>query len=115
MEAVSFSIYKKLDELNKTPFKKREGCRYYAYKEEEQSFMKPLPLPPTPPFEPAVWSTAKVPIDYLITDGKNKYSVQFDLIGEQVDIRMTKVTVEVFFQGSRVRHIQEQRQTVVIR
>lgn len=61
--------------------------------------MKPLPLTP---FEPAVWSTAKVPLDYLITDGKNKYSVPFDLIGEQVDIRLTKATVEVFFHGSRV-------------
>ena len=61
--------------------------------------MKPLPLTP---YEPAVWSTAKVPLDYLITDGKNKYSVPFDLIGEEVDIRLTKDMVEVFFHGSRV-------------
>src|SRR5699024_1565598 len=47
-------------------------------------------------------STAKVPLDYLITDGKNKYSVPFDLIGEEVDIRLTKTMVEVFFHGSRV-------------
>ena len=99
VEEVKSAVKEKLDELNKTPFKKREGCRYSAYKEEEQSFMKPHPLTP---FEPAVWSTAKVPLDYLITDGKNKYSVPFDLIGEQVDIRLTKATVEVFFHGSRV-------------
>lgn len=99
LEEVKSAVKEKLDEPNKTPFKKREGCRYSAYKEEEQSFMKPLPLTP---FEPAVWSTAKVPLDYLITDGKNKYSVPFDLIGEQVDIRLTKDTVEVFFHGSRV-------------
>ena len=99
LEEVKSTVKEKLDELNKTSFKKREGCRYSAYKEEEQSFMKPLPLTP---FEPAVWSTAKVPLDYLITDGKNKYSVPFDLIGEQVDIRLTKATVEVFFHGSRV-------------
>ena len=98
MEEVKSAVKEKLDKLNKTPFKKREGCRYSAYK-EEQSFMKPLPLTP---FDPAVWSTAKVPLDYLITDGKNKYSVPFDLIGEQVDIRLTKDTVEVFFHGSRV-------------
>lgn len=41
--------------------------------------MKPLPLTP---YEPAVWSTAKVPLDYVISDGKNIYSVPFDLIGE---------------------------------
>lgn len=61
--------------------------------------MKPLPLTP---YEPAVWSTAKVQQDYLITDGKNKYSVPFDLIGEQVDIRLTKNTVEAYYHGSRV-------------
>lgn len=57
---------------------------------------------PLTPYEPAVWSTAKVPLDYLITDGKNKYSVPFDLIGEEVDIRLANNTVEVFFHGSRV-------------
>ena len=35
-------------------------------------------------------------------DPGNKYSVPFDLIGEQVQIRLTKNTVEVFFKGDRV-------------
>ena len=98
-EEVQCAVAEKLEELNQYPFKKREGCRYSAYSDEEQAFMKPLPLTP---YEPAVWSTAKVPLDYLITDGKNKYSVPFDLIGEEVDIRLTKTMVEVFFHGSRV-------------
>ena len=98
-EEVRHAVADKLDELNRYPFKKREGSRYSAYSDEEKAFMKPLPLTP---YEPAVWSTAKVPLDYLITDGKNKYSVPFDLIGEEVDIRLTKDMVEVFFHGSRV-------------
>ena len=60
-----------------------------------------LPLPASA-FEPAVWSVAKVANDYLVTDGKNKYSVPYNLIGERVDIRATKTTVEVFYHGSRV-------------
>lgn len=99
LEEVKTAVKDKLDELNNAPFKKREGSRFSAYTSEEKEFMKPLPLTP---FEPAVWSTAKVPLDYLISDGKNKYSVPFDLIGEQVDIRLTKTTVEVFFHGARV-------------
>lgn len=99
LNEVKRAVSEKLEELNHYPFKKREGNRHTAYFEEERSFMKPLPLTP---YEPAVWSTAKVPYDYLISDGKNKYSVPFDLIGETVDIRLTKETVEVFFQGSRV-------------
>lgn len=98
-EEIRKAVAEKLEELNRYSFKKREGCRHSAYSDEEKAFMKPLPLTP---YEPAVWSTAKIPLDYLITDGKNKYSVPFDLIGEEVDIRLTKNTVEVFFHGSRV-------------
>lgn len=99
IEEVKKAVAEKLEELNHSPFKKREGCRYLAYFDEEQAFMKPLPLTP---FEPAVWSTAKVPLDYLISDGKNKYSIPFDLMGELVDIRLTKATVEIYFHGARV-------------
>ena len=38
----------------------------------------------------------------MISDGLNKYSVPFDLIGEQVQIRLTKDLVEVYFKGSRM-------------
>lgn len=96
---VKNAVSEKLEELNHFPFKKREGNRHSAYYDEELNFMKPLPFTP---YEPAVWSTAKLPLDYLISDGKNKYSVPFDLIGEDVDIRLTEKTVEVFFHGSRV-------------
>ena len=87
------SVAKKLDELNERPFPKRVGNRKFAFENEEKEFMQPLPRTP---FEPAVWSSAKVMSDYLITDGTNRYSVPFDLIGEQVDIRLTSKTVEVF-------------------
>lgn len=93
------AIAEKLKEMNNRPFKQMAGSRYSAYMEEEKQYM--LPLPPTD-FEAAVWSVAKVPNDYLISDGKNKYSVPYNLIGEKVDIRVTKTTVEVFFHGSRV-------------
>lgn len=89
----------KLEELNSKPFQKREGSRLTAFLNEEKAFLKPLPASP---YELAVWSTAVVQSDYLITDGKNKYSVPFDLIGEEVNIRLTSRTVEAFFNGSRV-------------
>ena len=56
-------------------------------------------------FAPAVWSVAKVSDDYLISDGKNKYSVPYNLIGERVDIHVTGHTVEVFFHGSRIARV----------
>ena len=44
----------------------------------------------------------KVGADYLISGGKNKYSVPFDLIGEKVVGKLTKSTVEIFHNGDRV-------------
>ena len=60
-----------------------------------------LPLPKRP-YEPSVWKQQTVGNDYLISDGLNKYSVPFDLIGEQVQIRLTTDLVEVYFKGSRM-------------
>ena len=99
IEEAKVAVSEKLEELNLRPFKKRLGNRRTAFENEERDFMLPLPKAP---YEPAVWSTAKVQNDYLISDGINKYSVPFDLIGEQVDIRVTSATVEIFYHGGRV-------------
>lgn len=94
------SVRIKLEELNLREFKQREGCRRSAYLEEEKAFMKPLPAQR---YELATWNpNIKVGTDYLVSDGRNKYSVPFDLIGENVDIRLTSSTIEVFYHGSRV-------------
>ena len=94
------AVAEKLEELNDRPFKKREGCRRSAYLTEEQEFMKPVP---TAAYEPAVWPPdLTVGPDYLVSDGINKYSVPFDLIGEKVNLRLTKNAVEVFYRGTRV-------------
>ena len=94
------AVSSKLEELNTREFKQREGCRKSAYLEEERAFMKQLP---NQRYELATWNPGiTVGSDYLVSDGKNKYSVPFDLIGEKVDMRLTLSTVEVFFHGSRV-------------
>lgn len=93
------AVAEKLEEMNSRQFKQREGNRRSAYLEEEKDYMLPLPAVE---FEAAVWTTAKVPNDYLVTDGRNKYSVPYNLIGERVDIKATKNLVEVFFHGSLV-------------
>ena len=93
------AIFEKLEAFNSKPFQKREGSRLLAFQDEEKEFLKRLPASP---YELAVWSTAFVHNDYLISDGKNKYSVPFDLIGQEVSLRLTSNTVEAFFNGSRV-------------
>jgi len=115
VEEAQRDVAGKLEELNSRPFKKREGSRRIAYLEEEREFMRPLP---TMPYEPAVWSPElRVGNDYLVSDGTNRYSVPFDLIGEKVVLRLTRNAVEVFFKGTRVamhlRQYTPQREPVV--
>lgn len=99
MAEVKEAVAEKLEELNHRPFKKRVGTRYSAFTEEEKAYMQPLPACD---FEPAIWSVAKVASDYLVSDGKNRYSVPSNLIGERVDIRVTRNLVEVFYHGAQV-------------
>jgi len=99
LNEVKQAVSERLEELNSRSFQKRQGSRRSAYLDEEQAFMLPLPHSM---YEPAVWTQMKVSSDYLVSDGKNKYSVPFDMIGEEVQVRLTLLIVEVFFNGSRV-------------
>ena len=42
--------------------------------------MQPLPANP---YEPSLWSDQTVLLDYTVTDGLNKYSVPYDLMGNR--------------------------------
>lgn len=99
IEEVKSAVSARLEVINNKPFQKRPGSRKEAYINEEKEFMLPLPKAP---YEPAFWTQASVGTDYLISDGKNKYSVPFDLIGQKVQIRLTKNTVEIFTNGERI-------------
>ena len=99
LEEAQRAVIQKLEDLNRAPFKKKPGCRSSAYEEEERAWMIPLPARP---YEPSTWKHLKVGTDYLVTDGRNKYSVPYDLIGQTVDVRLTRNMVEIFFGGSRV-------------
>ena len=96
---VKDAVAERLEIINTKPFQKRPGNRREAYLSEEKEFMLPLPKQS---YEPSVWKQQMIGNDYLISDGMNKYSVPFDLIGEQVQIRLTKNLVEVYFKGSRI-------------
>ena len=93
------AIHKKLKEFNAKPFQKKKGSRLSAFLEEERDFLVPLPASP---YETAVWSTATIQPDYLITVGNCKYSVPYEFIGKKVDIRAAENSIEVFYHGDRI-------------
>ena len=75
---------------------------FFSLKEAKRAVHEKLDELNERPFEPAVWSTATVQADYFMTYGINKYTIPFELIGENVDVRMTVDSVEAFLYGNRV-------------
>ncbi|MGN0545545.1 MAG: transposase, partial [Acutalibacteraceae bacterium] len=92
------AISERLYEFNHKSFQKRDGSRAIAF-EEEKAFL--MPLPPTP-FELSTWKIATVAPNYHITVDKMNYSVPYEYIKKKVDVRMTRSTVEIFFDGNRI-------------
>lgn len=93
-EELNKAIREKLEEFNTKPFQKKKGSRLTAFIEEEKDFLMPLPASP---YETAVWSTAAIQSDYLMTVGNCKYSVPYEFIGKKVDFRTTENSIEVFY------------------
>jgi transposase len=54
------------------------------------------------PFEYSEWKKARVNIDYHVEVDRHYYSVPYQFAREQVDIRLTSMTVEVLFKSRRV-------------
>jgi transposase len=93
------AIHEKLYEFNRKPFQKKPGSRWSVFLEEEKSFL--IPHPPKP-FELATWKIATVAFNYHVAAEKMHYSVPYEYIKHKVDVRITKTTVEVFYNGNRI-------------
>ncbi|KPU42712.1 integrase core domain protein [Oxobacter pfennigii] len=98
-EELNRAICEKLQEFNEKPFQKKKGSRLTAFEEEEKSFLMPLPAFS---YETAIWSKATIQPDYLITVGDCKYSVPYEFIGKEVELRTTQKSIEVFFHNNRI-------------
>jgi transposase len=93
------AIFEKLEAFNSKPFQKKEGSRLSVFLEQEKAFL--LPLPKTA-YELATWKIATVQINYHIAVDKMNYSVPYEYIKRQVDVRMTRQVIEVFFNNHRI-------------
>lgn len=101
------AIRELLVQLNDRPFKKLRGCRRSQFEELDKPALKPLP---NTAYEYAEWKKARVGIDYHVDVGGHYYSVPYQLIKQQLDVRITRSTVECFHKGKRVAsHIRTDR------
>lgn len=88
-----------LEDLNQRPFKKLPGCRASAFAEMDQPALRALPARR---YEYAEWKVARVGPDYHIDVDGHYYSVPCQHARAQVDVRVTKATVEIFLRGRRI-------------
>lgn len=100
IDEIERAIQIKLEDLNARPFKKRkDGSRYKVYLEKEKSMLAPLPATD---FEPGEWHKRTVSPNYRITIDTNTYSVPYSFVGQSVDVRVGRNSVEVFCDSERI-------------
>ena len=93
------AIAELLVRLNQRPFRKREGSRATLFAAVDRPALQPLPAER---YQFGDWRTARVNVDYHVEIDRHYYSVPYQLTGEQVEVRSTANTVEVFHRGQRV-------------
>jgi transposase len=93
------AISELLDSLNGRLMEHLGRSRREFFEMLDQPVLRPLP---EQPYEFAVWKKARVNIDYHIEFGKHYYSVPYSLIHEEVYVRATQSTIEIFFKNRRV-------------
>ncbi len=96
---VNDAIGEMLDRLNTRKFKAINSTREQLFGSIDRPALKPLPATR---YTFAEWRSAKANIDYHISVAKHLYSVPYQLVGEQLDVRLTATTVEVFYKHRRI-------------
>lgn len=88
-----------LVEYNRRPFQQMEGSRRSLFDKLDKPALRPLP---STRYEYAEWIKARVNLDYHIRADDHHYSVPYRLVKQEVDVRLTVATVEIFHHGVRV-------------
>ena len=88
-----------LERVNEAPLTGKNESRWSSYLAEEKDYMLPLPKSP---YELAQWGKAKVQPNCHIAFQRKFYSAPFEHLGEEVDVRTTRSTVEIFYHHQRI-------------
>ena len=76
-----------------------EASRSELFYSTDRPAMLPLP---SRPYEYATFKRARVNIDYHVAVEGHYYSVPYQLVREEVEVRMTRSTIEILHHGKRV-------------
>ena len=93
------AISERLTMLNEKPFQKIDGSRKSMFDLVDRPALKPLP---PERYVIARWKKARVNVDYHIQLEGNYFSVPYQMVREEVDVRFTDKIVEILWKGKRV-------------
>lgn len=98
LSELNIEIRERLHKFNHKPFQRKDGSRAALFAEERQ-FLLPLPKNA---YELSEWKKATVQYNYHVQADGHYYSVPYEYIKREVDVRLTRNVVEVFCDGSRI-------------
>ena len=96
---LNLAISEKLEDYNAKPFQKIPASRLSTFLSEERNALQPLPMSA---YEFSIRKKATVQFNYHISVESMNYSVPYELLKQEVDVRITKNIVEVLFNNQRV-------------
>lgn len=104
---VNLALRPLLEQLNERPFQKLPGNRASAFATLDAPALLPLPAQR---YELAQFKSVKAHIDYHIEVEGHRYSVPHALVGQSLDARITRHTIELLLRGQRVAsHVRSDR------
>ncbi len=99
LDDLNRAIRRLLDELNNRPFQKLPGSRRTMFDALDRPALKVLPATA---YAYAEWKKATVHIDYHVEVDGHYYSVPYQLVKKQIEVRFTATSVECLYRGKRV-------------
>ena len=97
LREVNEAIAELLPRLNTRPFRKVEGTRRSLFELLDAPAMRTLPAER---YQYGDWATARVNIDYHVVFEDHFDSVPYRLVQEQVELRASAATIEIFHKGA---------------
>jgi transposase len=88
-----------LEKLNSRTMRQLKKSRREVFEEVERAALQPLPARR---YEYADWARPRVHVDYHVEFDGHFYSVPYQLVGQQLDVRATASTVELMLGGRRL-------------
>ncbi len=93
------AIHELLEDVNNRVMRHLGKSRRELFEALDRPALKPLPAEA---YEFAIWKKAKVNIDYHVEFDRHFYSVPYRLIGQEVFLRASENTLEIFHKHQRV-------------